>query len=78
MATNNIQFQENVFATSQNLQAQIGQLTTIVNQLQSKGSRQIPSQTIISPQGNMSDITLRSAHYKPKVETMITLTLEAK
>ncbi|RDY11680.1 hypothetical protein CR513_03613, partial [Mucuna pruriens] len=37
MTTNNIQFQENVFSTSQNLQTQIGQLATIVNQLQSKG-----------------------------------------
>ncbi|RDX98033.1 hypothetical protein CR513_19113, partial [Mucuna pruriens] len=60
MAMNNIQFQENVFATSQNLQTQVGQLATTMNQLQSKGFGQIPCQTILSPQVNMSDITLRS------------------
>ncbi|RDX87682.1 hypothetical protein CR513_30817, partial [Mucuna pruriens] len=38
MTTNNIQFQEN------DLQTQIGQLATTVNQLQSKGFGQIPSQ----------------------------------
>ncbi|RDX97817.1 hypothetical protein CR513_19366, partial [Mucuna pruriens] len=37
MAMNNIQFQENVSATIHDLQTQIGQLTTTVNQPQSKG-----------------------------------------
>ncbi|RDY11681.1 hypothetical protein CR513_03614, partial [Mucuna pruriens] len=36
----------------QDLQTQIGQLATTMNQLQSKGFRQIPSQTIINPQTN--------------------------
>ncbi|RDX89156.1 hypothetical protein CR513_29149, partial [Mucuna pruriens] len=37
MATNNNQFQENVYATIQDFQTQIGQLATTMNQLQSKG-----------------------------------------
>ncbi|RDY00196.1 hypothetical protein CR513_16655, partial [Mucuna pruriens] len=54
-------YSKNVFATIQDLQTQIGQLSTMVNQLQSKGFGQIPSQDILSPQENMSDITLRSS-----------------
>ncbi|RDX72226.1 hypothetical protein CR513_48319, partial [Mucuna pruriens] len=60
MTTTNIQFQQNVTTTIQHLQTQIGQLATTVNQLQSNGSRQIPSQTIVNPKGNVSVITLRS------------------
>ncbi|RDY01731.1 hypothetical protein CR513_14905, partial [Mucuna pruriens] len=37
------------------------QLATTMNQLQSKGSEQIPSQTILSPQANLNAITLKSA-----------------
>ncbi|RDX69695.1 hypothetical protein CR513_51148, partial [Mucuna pruriens] len=66
MATNNIQFQENVSATIQDLQTQIGQLATIVNQLQFKGFGHIPSHTILSPQENMSDITFRSGKELPQ------------
>jgi len=60
MATNNIQFQKNVNASIQDLQTQIGQLATTVNQLKSQGSGQIPSQPLINPKGNVSSITLRS------------------
>ena len=60
MTTNNIQFQQNVSATIQDLQTQIGQLATTVNQLQQQGSSNIPAQTIINPKGNMSAITFRS------------------
>ncbi|RDX93480.1 hypothetical protein CR513_24249, partial [Mucuna pruriens] len=58
MTTSNIQFQQNMTATIQELQTEIGQLATIMNQLQSKGFGQIVSQTIPSPQANMSTITL--------------------
>ncbi|RDX94163.1 hypothetical protein CR513_23488, partial [Mucuna pruriens] len=44
-----------------NLYRKISQLATTMNQLQSKGFGHIPSQTILSPQENMSDITLRNA-----------------
>ncbi|RDX90463.1 hypothetical protein CR513_27674, partial [Mucuna pruriens] len=60
MTTNNIQFQEN------DLQTQIGQLANMMNQLQSKGFGQIPFQTILIPQENMSDITLRSGKELPQ------------
>ena len=59
MATNNIQFQQNVSATIQDLQTQIGQLATIVNQMQQQGFGNIPAQTIINPKGNVSIITLK-------------------
>ncbi|RDX78319.1 hypothetical protein CR513_41420, partial [Mucuna pruriens] len=62
----NTSVRENVSTTSQNLQTEIGQLVTTVNQLQSKGSEQIPSETILSPQANMSDITLRSGKELPQ------------
>jgi len=60
MATSNIQFQQNVSATILDLQTQIGQLVTTVNQLQQQGSGNIPAQPIINPKGNVSVITLRS------------------
>ena len=61
MATKNIKFQQNVSATIQDLQTQIGQLATTVNQLQQQGSGNIPTQPTINPKGNVSAITLRSA-----------------
>ena len=66
MATNNIQFQQNVSGTIQDLQTQIGQLATIVNQLQHQGSGNIPAQPIINPKGKVSAITLRSNRELPK------------
>ena len=60
MATNNIQFQQNVSGTIQELHTQIGQLATTVNQLQEQGSGNISAQPIINPKGNVSVITLRS------------------
>ena len=66
MATRNIQFQQNVSATFQDLQTQIGQLATTVNQLQQQGSGNIPAQPIINPKGNESVITLRSGRELPK------------
>ena len=66
MATNNIQFQQNVCATIQDMQTQIGELTIIVNQLQQHGSGNIPAQPIINTKGNVSAITLRSGRKLPK------------
>ena len=54
MATNNIQFQQNVSATIKDLQTQIGKLATTINQLQQQGSGNIPAQPIINPKGNVS------------------------
>ncbi|RDX96862.1 hypothetical protein CR513_20432, partial [Mucuna pruriens] len=59
MAMNNIQFQENVSATIQDLQTQISLLATV-----------IPSQIILSPQENMSDITLRRGKELPQQQSI--------
>ncbi|RDY10823.1 hypothetical protein CR513_04598, partial [Mucuna pruriens] len=64
MSVNNIKFQEN-----------IGQLATTVKQLYSKGSEQIPSQTILNLQANMSDITLRSGKKLPQHKSMLEVNL---
>ncbi|XP_027344967.1 uncharacterized protein LOC113857369 [Abrus precatorius] len=60
MATQSLQFQQNVSATIQDLQTQIGQLATSVNNLQQQGSAALPSQLVVNPKGNVSAITLRS------------------
>ena len=78
MANSNIQFQYNVSATIQDLQTQIGQLATIVNQLQHQGSGNIPAQPIINPKGNMSVITLRSGRELPKPDANAKIDHSAK
>ena len=60
LVTNNLQFQQRNDATIQNLETQIGQLASSLNQLQAQGSSQLPAQTIPNPKGNVSAITLRS------------------
>ena len=65
LATNNLQFQQNVSSTIQDLQTQIGQLATTVNQLKSQGSGQLPSQPVINPK-SVNAMTLRSGK---KVQT---------
>ena len=60
MATQSLQFQQNVSATIQDLQTQIGQLATSVNNMQQQGSGTLPSQPVVNPKGNVSAITLRS------------------
>ena len=67
MATNNIQFQQNVSATIQDLHTQIGQLATTVNRQQQQSFDNILAQLIINPKGNVSAITLRSGKELPKL-----------
>ena len=64
MATNNLQFQQRTEASNQNLNNQIGQLATSLNQLQSQGSDKLPAQTMVNPQ-NVSAITLRTGKSLP-------------
>ena len=52
-------------ATIQDLQTHIGQLATIVNQLQQQGSGNIPAQPILNPKRNVSAFTLRSGQELP-------------
>ena len=64
MAANNLQFQQRTEASNQNLNNQIGQLATSLNQLQSQGSDKLPAQTMVNPQ-NVSAITLRTGKSLP-------------
>ncbi|RDX97133.1 Retrovirus-related Pol polyprotein from transposon 17.6, partial [Mucuna pruriens] len=61
-----MQFQQNMTATTQDLKMQIGQLANIVSQLQSAGSSNLPSQTILNPRGNATAVTLRSGKELPQ------------
>ncbi|XP_074592482.1 LOW QUALITY PROTEIN: uncharacterized protein LOC141848351 [Curcuma longa] len=54
------QNQQRTDSALQNLERQIGQLASSINQLQSQGSNQLPSQTTPNPKGNVSALTLRS------------------
>ncbi|RDY02987.1 hypothetical protein CR513_13488, partial [Mucuna pruriens] len=67
---NNMQFQQNIIATMQELTAQIGQLATTINQLQFEDFGQVPSQAILSPQENISDITMRSDMELPQQQSL--------
>ncbi|RDX74564.1 hypothetical protein CR513_45678, partial [Mucuna pruriens] len=67
---NNMQFQQNIIATVQELTTQIGQLATTINQLQFEDSGQVPSQAILSPQENISDITVRSDMELPQQQSL--------
>ncbi|RDY00883.1 hypothetical protein CR513_15868, partial [Mucuna pruriens] len=67
---NNMQFLQNMNITMQELKVQISQLTTTINQLQFEDSGQVPSQAILSPQENMSDITMRSGMELPQQQSL--------
>ncbi|RDY05529.1 hypothetical protein CR513_10619, partial [Mucuna pruriens] len=55
-----MQFQQNMNATIQDLKMQIGQLANVVSHLQSAGSNNLPLQTIQNPKGNVSALMLRN------------------
>ncbi|RDY09177.1 hypothetical protein CR513_06491, partial [Mucuna pruriens] len=59
MSSSNMQFQQNMTATIQDLKMHIRQLANLVSQLQSAGSNNLPSQTILNPRGNASVPTLQ-------------------
>ncbi|XP_042400846.1 uncharacterized protein LOC121990851 [Zingiber officinale] len=54
------QNQQRTDSALQNLERQIGQLASSINQIQAQGSGQLPSQTTPNPKGNVSALTLRS------------------
>ncbi|RDY10044.1 hypothetical protein CR513_05495, partial [Mucuna pruriens] len=66
VSSSNMQFQENMTATIQDLKTQIGQLANTVSQLQSAGSSNLPSQSIPNPRRNVGVITLRSGKELPQ------------
>ncbi|RDX77190.1 hypothetical protein CR513_42723, partial [Mucuna pruriens] len=57
MNSSNMQFQQNMNTTIQDLKTQIGQLANTVSHLQSARSSNLPSQTIPNPSGNASALT---------------------
>ncbi|XP_052177512.1 uncharacterized protein LOC127791570 [Diospyros lotus] len=60
LAANTLKFQQRTDTTIQNLETQIGQLATNINELRSQGSGQLPSQSISNQKGNVSAIMLHS------------------
>ncbi|RDY04596.1 hypothetical protein CR513_11664, partial [Mucuna pruriens] len=70
MATSNIQFQQNLTVTIQDLQTHIGKLATTTNQLQSNGFGQIPYQTIVNPKENiwLSNSRPKQFHYPSQAQ----------
>ncbi|RDX98048.1 hypothetical protein CR513_19092, partial [Mucuna pruriens] len=66
VSSSNMQFQQNMTATIQDLKTQIGKLANTVSQLQSAGSSNVPSQTIPNPRGNASVVTLISGKELPQ------------
>ncbi|RDY12843.1 hypothetical protein CR513_02307, partial [Mucuna pruriens] len=56
----------NLNATIQDLKMQVGQLANTVSQLQSAGSGNLPSQTILNSKGNASVVSLRSGRELPQ------------
>ncbi|XP_052181853.1 uncharacterized protein LOC127794642 [Diospyros lotus] len=67
LAANTLKFQQRTDTTIQNLETQIGQLATNINELRSQGSGQLPSQPISNQKGNVSAIMLCSGHTFPTV-----------
>ncbi|RDX98546.1 hypothetical protein CR513_18515, partial [Mucuna pruriens] len=66
VSSSNMQFQQNMTATNQDLKTQIGQLANTMSQLESTGSSNLPSQTILNSRGNASAVTLRSGKELPQ------------
>ena len=54
------QFQQEAKANIQSLDNQMGQMATAISQLEAQSSRKLPSQTIVNPRENASAIILRS------------------
>jgi TolA-binding protein len=60
LATNTLQFQQETWASIQSLDNQMGQMATVISQLEAQSSRKLPSQTIVNRRENASAIVLRS------------------
>ncbi|RDY04393.1 hypothetical protein CR513_11895, partial [Mucuna pruriens] len=61
ISSSNIQFQQNMTATIQDLKIQIGQLANTMSELQSAGSSNLPSEPILNSRGNASAQKPKSA-----------------
>ncbi|XP_022854828.1 uncharacterized protein LOC111376132 [Olea europaea var. sylvestris] len=60
LATNTLQFQQEIRASIKSLENQMGQMVTSINRLEAQGSGKLPSQTMVNPKKNVSAILLRS------------------
>ena len=74
LTTNMYQFQQETWASIQNLENQMGQLATTVSKLESQGK--LPSQTVVNPKQNVSAVSLRSG--KELLENPQSRSLEQK
>ena len=61
VATSNMQFEQNMNATIKDMQIQIGQLATTINQLQRQDSGNILTQPIINPKTNVNHASFGDA-----------------
>jgi hypothetical protein len=61
LTTQQIQYQQTTTTSINDLKTQVGQLTTAMNQMQTQGFGNLPTQTIPNP--NVSSITLRSGKH---------------
>jgi hypothetical protein len=60
LATNTLQFQQEMRASIQSLNNQISLMATVISQLEAQSSGKLPSQTVVNPRENASAIVLRS------------------
>ncbi|XP_073132354.1 uncharacterized protein [Henckelia pumila] len=60
LATHTLQFQQETRANIQNLNTQVGQLTTALNRLEAKNSSGLNSKTVVNTKENICAITLKN------------------
>ncbi|XP_010694905.2 uncharacterized protein LOC104907646 [Beta vulgaris subsp. vulgaris] len=60
MQSNMVQFQQETRSSIQNLETQVGQMSSVVNKLEAQSLGKLPSQTEVNPKRNVSAMTLRS------------------
>ncbi|XP_062173573.1 uncharacterized protein LOC133879039 [Alnus glutinosa] len=82
LATNTLQFQQEVKASIQSLENQtrasiqslenqMGQVVTAISKLEAQSSGKLPSQTVINPRENVSSIILRSGKEQEKEKNVV-------
>ena len=59
LASNSLQFQQEIRTSIRSLETQVSQLANTVGMIEAQGSGKIPSQIVINPKENVSAITLR-------------------
>ncbi|XP_073120623.1 uncharacterized protein [Henckelia pumila] len=62
LATHTLQFQQETRASIQNLNTQVGQLTTALNRLEAQNSSFLNSKSVVNTRENVSSITLKNGN----------------